>query len=209
MLLGPADLRRSERLVLFRGGRNEAAAAIYDEGARASGTNVNPENVDRTSLKRRCPPKISGERLSHFVGHEEERAHFETGILRAKAVGIVLLLDVDDFFGGSDSFERNVVVVAVLEDDETAANIFQEEIESEIAVGHRGDGVNSIGIAATNEIAELLIDDVDFLAVVEFGGEVAHLFSNNIADATELLMAVGVSTLAFENHFATFEHGAF
>src|SRR5438093_1616685 len=58
VLFGPTDLRRSEGLVLFRGGRNEAAAAIYDEGARSSGTNVNPENVDRTSLdKRRCPPR--------------------------------------------------------------------------------------------------------------------------------------------------------
>src|SRR5438445_13607779 len=58
VLLGPTDLLRSEGLVLFRGGRNEAAAAIYDEGARSFGTNVNPENVDRTSLdKRRCPPR--------------------------------------------------------------------------------------------------------------------------------------------------------
>src|SRR5207253_11481280 len=84
--------------------------------------------------------KISVERLSHFVGHEEERAHFEAGVLRAKAVGIVLFLDVDGLLGGGDSFERNVVVVAVLEDDETAANIFQEECKSEITVVDRGNG---------------------------------------------------------------------
>jgi len=37
-----------------------------------------------------------------LVGHQEERAHFEAGVLRAEAVGIVLLLDVDDLFRGSD-----------------------------------------------------------------------------------------------------------
>src|SRR5438876_1706704 len=209
VLFGPTDLRRSERLVLFRGGRNEAAAAIYDEGARASGTNVNPENVDRTSLKRRCPPKISGERLSHFVGHEEEWAHFEAGVLRTKAVGIVLLLDVDDLLGGGDGVQRNVVVVAVLEDDETATDFFQEKIQSEISVSHGGDGIDSVGIAASNKVAELLIDDVDFLAVVEFGGEVTHFFGNDIANAAEFFVAVGVGAFAFENHFAAFEHGAF
>jgi len=58
------------------------------------------------------------ERLSHFIGHEEEGTHFEAGVLRAKAAGIVLFLDVDDLLGGGDGFERNVVVVAILEDDE-------------------------------------------------------------------------------------------
>jgi len=43
VLLGPANLRRSEWLVLFRGGRDEAASAIDDQGTRASGTNVNPQ----------------------------------------------------------------------------------------------------------------------------------------------------------------------
>jgi hypothetical protein len=49
MLLGPADLRRSEGLMLFRGGGDDPAVAIDDDGARSSGTNVNPEYVDRAS----------------------------------------------------------------------------------------------------------------------------------------------------------------
>jgi len=127
VLLGPTDLLRSEGLVLFRGGRDHAATAIDDDGARSSGTNVNPEYVDEASLDSHSyQRKISAERLSHFVGHEEERAHLEAGVLRAKAVGIVLLLDVDDLLGGSDGVQRNVVVVSVLEDDETAADFFQE-----------------------------------------------------------------------------------
>jgi hypothetical protein len=43
VLLGPANLRRSERLVLFRGGRDDAAVVIDDDGPRSSSTNVNPE----------------------------------------------------------------------------------------------------------------------------------------------------------------------
>ncbi len=49
MLLGPTDLRRSEGLMLFRGGGDDPAVAIDDDGARSSGTNVNPEYVDRAS----------------------------------------------------------------------------------------------------------------------------------------------------------------
>jgi hypothetical protein len=43
MLLGPADLRRGEGLVVRGGGRNNAAVAINYDGARAAGANVNPE----------------------------------------------------------------------------------------------------------------------------------------------------------------------
>ncbi len=125
MLLGPANPRRSEGLVFFGGGGDDAAIAIYNDGARPSSTNVNPKYEDVASLD--CGRGLlerSGERLSHFVGHKEEGAHFEAGVLRAKAVGIVLFLDIYDLFGGGDGFEGNVVVVAVLEDDETAADFF-------------------------------------------------------------------------------------
>src|SRR5712692_11568778 len=136
------------------------------------------------SLFPRCAPEVAEDRtdrganLSHYVGHEEEGLVIKAGELGAQPRGVVLLLDVDDLFGGGDGLERNVVVVAVLEDDETAADVSQEEIESEIAVGHGGDGVNGIGIAAADEIAELLVDDVDCFTVVEFGGEVSYLLDD-------------------------------
>ena len=49
LLLGPANLRRSKGLVFFRGRGDDVAVAINDDGARSSGTNVNPEYVDRAS----------------------------------------------------------------------------------------------------------------------------------------------------------------
>lgn len=46
-LLGPADLRRSERLVLF-GGRSDDFAALADEqGARAGRADIDSQEKDR------------------------------------------------------------------------------------------------------------------------------------------------------------------
>ena len=49
VLFGPADLRGSEGLMLFRSGGNDAAVAIDDDGTRSTCTNVNPEYEDRAS----------------------------------------------------------------------------------------------------------------------------------------------------------------
>jgi hypothetical protein len=43
MLLGPADLRRGEGLVIRGGGRDNATVAIDYDGARAASANVNPQ----------------------------------------------------------------------------------------------------------------------------------------------------------------------
>src|SRR5260370_27884022 len=196
--------------MLFRGGSDDAAVASDDDSTRSAGANVHPEYVDRASSTADVAhPRYWKRSLSHFVGHEEERAHFEAGVLRAEAAGVVLLLDVDDLLGGGNSFERDVVVVAVLEYDETAADTLQQEIESEITVSHRSDRVNGVGVAAANEITELLIDDVDFLAIIEFSGNFPDFFADNFADASELFVAVGVGGFPLKDHFSTFEYGAF
>jgi hypothetical protein len=49
MLLRPANLRSRERLMFLRGGRNETAALIDDDSARAPSANVNPKYVDMAS----------------------------------------------------------------------------------------------------------------------------------------------------------------
>jgi hypothetical protein len=49
LLLCPADPRRSKWLVFFGGGRNDAAMAIDDDGARSPGANVDPEYVNGAS----------------------------------------------------------------------------------------------------------------------------------------------------------------
>src|SRR5260370_7282792 len=189
MLLGPADLRRSKGLMLFRGGSDDPALAIDNHGPRSSVATLNPDSVNRTSSTSDVAhPRYWKRSLSHFVGHEEERAHFEAGIFRSEAVGVVLLLDVDDLLGGGNSFERDVVVVAVLEYDETAADTLQQEIEGEITVSHRSDRVNGVGVAAANEITELLIDDVDFLAIIKFSGNFPDFFAANFPDASDLFL---------------------
>jgi hypothetical protein len=51
MLLGPADLRRGEGLMVFRGRRDNGAAAIDYDRARPARANVNPEYVDKSLLE--------------------------------------------------------------------------------------------------------------------------------------------------------------
>jgi hypothetical protein len=50
VLLGPADLGRGEGLMLFGSRGDDATVVIDDDDASSSGTNVNPENADRTLL---------------------------------------------------------------------------------------------------------------------------------------------------------------
>jgi len=53
-----------------------------------------------------------------------------------------------------------------------------------------------------------LVDDIDFPAVIEFGGKVPNSVADDFAER-ELFVAVGIGGFAFEDHFAAFEHGAF
>src|SRR6266705_4672650 len=144
-----------------------------------------------------------------FARHQEERTLFENGVLWAEPFGVVLFFDVDNFLSCGDGLERNVVVMAVPEDDEPPADIFQQKVQGEIAVGHGCDRVDGIGVAAADEIAELLVDDIDSLALVELGREIADSFGDDVTDAPEVFVAESVCLSAFEDHFAAFEHGAF
>src|SRR5713101_1950284 len=89
---------------------------------------------------------------AHFAGHDEERPHFEAGVMRAKTLGAVVLLDVDDLFRGGDGVDGHVVVAAVFQNDQAAVNFAENEIEREIAVSHGNDGIDRVRIATAYEI---------------------------------------------------------
>ena len=57
------------------------------------------------------------------------------------------------------------------------------QVEGEVAVGHRHDGVDGVRIAAADEVAELLVDDVDLLSLVVLGGGVLQMRGDDVADA--------------------------
>lgn len=130
--------------MIIRGRRDEATRLIDEDRARAAGANVNSENVNgasrgdlskdlrdhhiypssvgkrgfaRAGSKAALQDVVSSEQneLSHLVGHKEEGTPIEAAVLRTQTVGVVLFLDVDEFFGRGDGFERNVVIVAVLQ----------------------------------------------------------------------------------------------
>jgi hypothetical protein len=55
VLLGPADLRRGERFMIFRGGRDDTPAFVDDDRASPSRSDIYAEYVDRASLDSRSP----------------------------------------------------------------------------------------------------------------------------------------------------------
>src|SRR5271167_240985 len=142
-----------------------------------------------------------------FAGHEEQRLHLKTLEYRTKAVRAVVLLHIDDLLGGSDGFDGHVVVAAVFENDQAPVNAIENEIESQVAVGHRDDGVDRVRITATHQVTELLIDDVNLFAVVEFWGELGEFLGNQLADSAQFLVTERIGGVLLENHFSAFEHG--
>ena len=72
--------------------------------------------------------------------------------MRAKTLGAVVLLDVDDLFRGGDGVDGHVVVAAVFQNDQAAVNFAENEIEREIAVSHGNDGIDRVRIATAYEV---------------------------------------------------------
>jgi hypothetical protein len=58
LLFSPANLWRSKRLMIFRGGRDEAAALIDYNSACSASADVNPEYVDKSLLENFNSEKI-------------------------------------------------------------------------------------------------------------------------------------------------------
>src|ERR1700684_1888926 len=94
--------------------------------------------------------------LSHFAGHDEEWLHFEALVVRAQAVDVVLLFYTDNLLRGGNGVDGHVVVTAIPEHDEPPVNLAQEQVQSQVAIGHGDDGIDGVGIAAADEVAELL-----------------------------------------------------
>ncbi len=63
--------------------------------------------------------------------------------------------------GGRDRIDRHVVVTAVPQDDESSMDLSQKQVQGEVAIGRRHDGVNGIWIATADQIAGLLVNDID------------------------------------------------
>src|SRR6476646_10536540 len=106
-----------------------------------------------------------------LTAHDKERLVFKAGELRAETLDVVVLLDIHVFLGGSNRFYGDVAIAAVMENDEAAMVALQEQLKSNVAVGHGNDGVHDIGVATARKVAELLVDHFDGFAFVEFDGE--------------------------------------
>src|SRR5579872_223595 len=100
--------------------------------------------------------------------HDEEGLLLEALVVRPQSFGVVVFFYIYDFFRGGHSVDRYVIVSAVLEDNKSTVDLVKNQVESKIAVGHRDDRVDRVGITTADQIAQLLVDDVYEFAVVVF-----------------------------------------
>jgi hypothetical protein len=73
------------------------------------GAQCYPESLQRQFILLRPGQKCG---LGRFAGDNEERIAFDTRKLRAQALRIVVLLDVDNLFRGGHYIQGNVSIVA-------------------------------------------------------------------------------------------------
>src|SRR5271165_861899 len=106
-------------------------------------------------------------RSSH-ASHDEQWLHLETLVEWPQAFGVVMLLYIDQFFRSNHCLYRHVVIAAILQHDQSSMHPIQQKVESEIAERHGYNRVDGVWIAASHEIAQLLVHNVHRLAVVVF-----------------------------------------
>jgi hypothetical protein len=75
----------------------------------------------------------------------------------------------------------------------------QDQVEREVAEGHRHDGVERVGVAAAHQVAEALVDDVDAPAAL-YRARALELRRHLVADAAELAVAVLIGSRPLERH---------
>jgi hypothetical protein len=76
---------------------------------------------------------------SGFAGHDEQRLHFEAAEMGPEPCRVVVLFYVYDFLRGDYGIDRHVVVASVLQHNEPAVDLVEQQVEGEIAVGHGHD----------------------------------------------------------------------
>src|SRR5260370_329795 len=100
------------------------------------------------------------------------------GFMVSQALLVIVFVDVDRFLGAGHHFNRHVVIAPIFQDDEATLEATQDEIEGKVAVGHRYNRINRVGIAAAHHVSETLVDDMDRLALVVFGGTIVEVCPN-------------------------------
>src|SRR5205823_5881094 len=85
----------------------------------------------------------------------------------------------------------------------------QDEIEGQVAVGHGYNRINRVGIAAAHHVAETLVDNIDWFALVIFGATIFEFCRDQVADAPQFHVPERVGRPIGQHHLAAFEHCPF
>ena len=80
-------------------------------GARIIGCNRIFEIRGQHLLCDAAPWLATTGEITRFIAHDEARLLFEAGEIRAQALGIVVHLDVDHFFGPGDGREMGLLLL--------------------------------------------------------------------------------------------------
>src|SRR5581483_4350438 len=83
------------------------------------------------------------------------------------------------------------------------------EIKRQISVGHGNNGVECVGITATHQVSQFLIDYFNGFAAIVLGRQLFEFFGDQIADSAELFVTESVGAVTFKDHFPAIEHRTF
>src|SRR2546427_3097477 len=103
--------------------------------------------------------------MSSIARHDEQRSAVEL-VNRPQPIGVVVLRDVHDFLLRCHARERHAVVESAVDADQATVLLPHDQIEREIAEGHRDDRIECVWIAGAHEIAEPLVDHIDATTLV-------------------------------------------
>src|SRR5687767_8123262 len=104
---------------------------------------------------------------THIAGHDEQRLVPELIVDRSKPLHVIVFRHIDVLFCSRHDADVDGIVMSLVDADELAEFLPQQEVEGEVAEGHGDDGIERVGIAGAHEITEALIDDIDAPPAVE------------------------------------------
>jgi len=104
-----------------------------------------------------------------FAGHDKQRVHLEAVEIRAQALGVVILVNIDYFLRAGHHVNGHIIVATIAQHYQPSVDALQDQVESQVAVGHWHNRIDGIRVAAAHQVAQFLVDGVDRLAVVKLG----------------------------------------
>jgi hypothetical protein len=86
----------------------------------------------------------------------------------SEPLGVVVLLHIHQLLAAGDNINGGIVVTTVTQYHQSTMYALQDQIQCQVPIGHGNDGVNGIRITSPHQVSQMLIDDIDGCAAIEF-----------------------------------------